>query len=82
MKFLVLLALAVSFLFGSVDINSATAKELSSLKGVGDSKAAAIVAFRKGHCFKNVNELALVKGIGSKTVAKNRANLKAGSCKK
>jgi len=68
MKVLVMLALGMSFLFGAVDINSASVKELSSLKGIGNAKA--IVSYRKGHCFKNVNELSMVKGIGKKTVEK------------
>ena len=82
MKVLVMLVLGISFLFGAVDINSASVKELSSLHGIGKTKAEAIVLYRKGHCFKNVSELSLVKGIGNKTVEKNRADLKAGACKK
>jgi len=82
MKVLVMLVLGMSFLFGAVDINSASVKELSSLHGIGKMKAEAIVAYRKGHCFKNISELSLVKGIGSKTVQKNKADLKAGACKK
>jgi len=82
MKVLVMLVLGMSFLFGTVDINSASVKELSSLHGIGKTKAEAIVLYRKGHCFKNVSELSLVKGIGNKTVEKNKADLKAGACKK
>ncbi|MEA1893281.1 MAG: helix-hairpin-helix domain-containing protein [Campylobacterota bacterium] len=67
--------------FGLVDINSANEKELSSLKGIGASKAKAIVEFRKGHCFKNTNELSLVKGIGKKTVEKNKDSFTASKCK-
>jgi len=79
MKFLMMLVFVVSVLFGVVDINNADKKELMSLKGVGKVKAASIVEFRKGHCFLNVGELSLVKGIGSKTIAKN--DLIAGKCK-
>jgi competence protein ComEA len=82
MKVLAILILGISFLFGSVDINSASAKELRSLHGIGKSKAEAIVVYRKEHCFKNVNALTKVKGIGKKTVEKNRTNLTAGPCKK
>lgn len=79
MKILAMLVLGMSLLFGAIDINSADKTELMSMKGVGASKADAIVAFRKGHCFKNVSELSLVKGIGKKTVEKN--DLIAGKCK-
>jgi competence protein ComEA len=82
MKVLVMLVLGISFLFGSVDINNASVKELSSLKGIGKSKAEAIVVYRKKHCFKNINGLIQVKGIGKKIVEKNKKNLKVGTCKK
>jgi len=68
--------------FGAVDINSANVKELSTLNGVGPKKAESIVKYRKTHCFKNVEDLSQVKGIGKKTIAKNIKNLKAGKCKK
>ena len=82
MKILGLLLVAFSLVFGSVDINSASVKELSSLKGIGAKKAEAIMAYRKTHCFKNVDEIVKVKGIGAKFLKKNRANMKAGACKK
>jgi len=81
MKMLLMLVLGMSLLFGAVDINNASAKELSSLKGVGAKKAEAIVSFRKGYCFKSVDELSKVKGIGKKTVEKNRDELEVGKCK-
>ena len=82
MKILAMLVLGMSFLLGAVDINSASVKELSTLKGIGTSKAEAIVKYRQNHCFKTINELSKVKGIGTKTVAKNKVNLKVGSCKR
>ena len=56
-----------------VDINTATAAELSAtLNGVGDSKAQAIVDYRTEHGpFKSAEQLAEVRGIGLKTVEKN-----------
>jgi len=82
MKILWLLLIAFSFVFSAVDINSANIKELSSLKGIGAKKAEAIVAYRKVRCFKNVDEIVKVKGIGKKLLEKNRKNLSAGACKK
>ncbi len=81
MKILAIIALSIGLLFGAVDINNASAKELNSLKGIGAKKAEAIVSFRKGHCFKTVDELVKVKGIGKKIVEKNRATLEVGECK-
>lgn len=63
-----------------VNINEADAKAIAKImNGVGVKKAEAIVAYRKKHGkFKNIDELAKVKGIGKKTVTKNRDNLTVG----
>jgi competence protein ComEA len=59
-----------------INLNTATAAQLEALNGVGAAKAAAIVAYRDAHGgFKSVDELAKVKGIGEKTVDKNRDQL-------
>ena len=75
----VLLAMlvSVSSFAGPVDINSADASTLASaITGVGESKAAAIVAYRDTHGpFASVDELSKVKGVGMKTVNKSRNNL-------
>jgi competence protein ComEA len=81
MKVLVLVALGVSLLFGSVDINSASKQELMTLKGIGDIKADAIIAYRKVDCFKSVESLTKIKGIGPKFIEKNKKDLTAAKCK-
>ena len=80
MKLLLGIVLLSGLLFGSVDLNTASAKELSTLKGVGMSKAQTIIAYREKHCFESIAELAKVKGIGEKTVEKNKANLSVSKC--
>ena len=57
----------------AVNINTADAAALADgLIGVGQSKAEAIVAYRKEHgAFKSLDQLAEVKGIGDKLVQKN-----------
>ena len=82
MKFFILMIMAVSFVFASVDINNASIKELTTLKGVGAKKAQNIIEYRKLHCFKKVDDIVKVKGFGSKFLQKNKKNLKAGKCKK
>jgi competence protein ComEA len=83
MKFLTLLLLSITFLFSSVDINNATEKELTALKGVGVKKAQTIVEYRNTiKCFKSIEQLSQVKGIGEATLAKNKENLSLGKCKK
>lgn len=63
-----------------IDLNSADAAVLASgLQGIGASKARAIVEHRRRHGpFRSVDELALVKGIGPKTVERNRSRLRVG----
>ena len=56
-----------------VDINTADAKTLDSLNGIGPAKAAAIVAYREQNGpFATIEDLANVKGIGLRTVELNR----------
>jgi competence protein ComEA len=57
-----------------VNVNSASAEEIAdALKGVGMSKAEAIVSYRSENGqFKHVDELVNVKGIGIRTVDINR----------
>jgi competence protein ComEA len=78
-KFFQTLALSLAlclpaFAAQPVNINTADAATLASaLKGVGQSKAEAIVAYReKNGAFKSADDLAKVKGIGDKTVDANR----------
>jgi competence protein ComEA len=81
MKSFVFMLLSAALLFGAVDINTATKADLMSLKGIGEKKADAIVAYRTIHCFKDVHALTAVKGIGEKFIEKNKENLTAGECK-
>jgi competence protein ComEA len=57
-----------------VNINTASAEQISTtMTGIGENKAKAIVEYRKSHGkFKSVEELENVDGIGLKTVEKNK----------
>ena len=58
---------------GKINLNKATAAELSQLKGIGMKYAERIVQYRdKNGPFKNVEDLLNVQGIGSKTLEKNK----------
>jgi len=85
MKYIMLLSLLATLLFSAIDINSATATELASLKGIGMKKAAKIIKYREKHCFKNLKELKKVKGIkkkqAKKIIKKNKGNIALGACK-
>jgi competence protein ComEA len=60
-----------------VNINTADAKALATaIAGVGLAKAEEIVRYRELHGpFGSIDELTMVRGIGAKTVEKNRAAL-------
>ena len=50
-----------------VNINTATAEELITLKGIGEKKAHAILEYREVHgLFKTIDDLKNIKGIGEK----------------
>lgn len=55
---------------GKIDINTATVQQLQQLKGIGPSKAEAIVADReKKGKFNRIEDIKRVKGIGEKLFA-------------
>jgi competence protein ComEA len=60
-----------------INLNTADAATLArEMDGIGESKARAIVEHRQRNgAFRSVDELALVKGIGGKTVEANRPRL-------
>ena len=67
----------------AVDLNSADASTLArEMRGIGEAKARAIVEYRRIHGpFRSIDDLALVKGIGARTIELNRAKLRVGVVK-
>jgi len=61
----------------TVNINTADKETLmTSIKGVGETRAEAIIAYREQNgSFKSVEELADVRGVGPSIVEKNMDNL-------
>lgn len=79
MKAFLALILAAAFSIVSwaadvLNINTASAEQIAAaLKGVGMSKAEAIVEYREANgAFQHIDELVNVKGIGVRTVDLNR----------
>src|SRR3954463_9864700 len=60
---------------GVVNLNTAEPGVLGLLPGVGPSKAAQIVTYRKRHPFRTVDELVRIRGIGRKMVRRLRVHL-------
>lgn len=71
------LVMATSAWAEPVNVNTADPMTIAdALKGIGPSKAEAIVAYRDQHgAFRSVEELLDVKGIGEKTIAENREDI-------
>ncbi len=60
-----------------VNINTADAKTLDKLEGVGPAKAEAIIKYRTEHGgFKTPEELKKVPGVGDAIYEANKANIK------
>ena len=70
-----------AFAAEKVNVNTADAATIDRvLLNVGPAKAEAIVAHRKANgAFRSMEQLALVKGIGLKTVEKNRDRIQLDS---
>lgn len=59
-----------------VSINKANKEDLMTLKGIGETKALAIINYRKEHGnFKSISELQNVKGIGKSIFEKIKDNI-------
>lgn len=59
-----LLSAAPVFAVELINLNTATAEELTSLPGIGPATAAKIVEYREAKPFATVEEVMEVKGIG------------------
>lgn len=77
---LVLALTSQAFAAEKIDINSATATELAAgLDGIGEKKAAAIVAYRESQGkFTSLDQLENAQGIGRATVGRLRDQLTLG----
>lgn len=71
------LCFSASVFAAPVNINKASASEIAqALKGIGDSKAQAIVNFRdKNGLFKTPVDITKVKGIGASTYEQNKQDI-------
>ena len=85
-KFLLSLFVSLAFsgiTYAAVDLNTATKEQLETVKGIGPSKAEAIIEYRKQHGpFKKVDDLNEIKGFGDKSVEALKGELTVGSAAK
>jgi len=82
--FAVLLSLPIlAFAGQTININTADKELLMSIKGIGEKRAEAIIAYReKNGPFKTVDQLAEIKGVGKFFVDSNREVLVVKDVKK
>jgi competence protein ComEA len=75
--FIVLFCFSTLLHAAKVNINTADAETLSTeLTGIGQSKAEAIISYREQYGpYKDIEDLANVKGIGMATIDKNKSKL-------
>ena len=65
---------------GKINLNTATADQLTAVPGIGEKLAARIVEHRqKNGAFKSVQELMNVKGVGEKSLGKLEPFLSTGA---
>ncbi len=76
LSFLGLALAGINLAYAAVNINTATPGELDGVKGIGPSKAQAIVDYRsKNGPFKSLDDLKNVKGFGEKSITKLKSEL-------
>jgi len=67
---------------GKINLNAASAEQLTAVPGIGDKLAARIVEYRqKNGSFKTLQELMNVKGVGEKSFGKLEPFLSTGDAK-
>lgn len=76
LSFLGLSLAGIHLALAAVNINTASQGELDGVKGIGPSKAQAIIDYRtKNGPFKSLDDLKNVKGFGDKSIAKLKGEL-------
>ncbi len=66
----------------TINVNTATAAELTALPGIGQAKADAIVKYREEHgSYRSPEDLLQVRGIGEALLTKIRPHITIGRAK-
>ena len=73
--------LSISFVFASINLQTASKQELMSIKGIGPKKAQQIIKYRKTNTIKSADDLKNIKGFGEKLISNVKANKKVSKAK-
>ena len=74
------MTLTISFLFSTVNLQTASKNELMCIKGIGPKKADAIIKYRKSNKLKSADDLLNIKGFGKALVSKVKKGEQTAKC--
>ena len=74
------MAMSISFLFATINLQTASKKDLMCIKGIGEKKAEAILKYRKSHKIKSADDLIKIKGFGKGIIKNVKQNIKSVAC--
>jgi competence protein ComEA len=74
-KIIALMVLCGSFLFASMNLQTASKEELMSVKGIGEKKALQIMEYRKTNTIKTPEDLKNIKGFGDSIINNIKENV-------
>ena len=80
-KIIGLLLLCASFIFASMNLQTATKEELMSIKGIGEKKADQIMEYRKTNKINSPEDLKNIKGFGNSIVSNVENDTKVSKAK-
>jgi competence protein ComEA len=76
-KLLLVMLLLSSYLFGAMNLQTASKADLMKISGIGAKKADAIIKYRKTHKIKSADDLLKIKGFGKGIVGNVKGNVKS-----
>jgi len=76
-KLLLVMLLLSGYLFGAINVQTASKADLMTISGIGEKKADAIIKYRKTHRLKSANDLLKVPGIGKNIVNNVKKGVKS-----
>lgn len=80
-KIVAIIAIFGTLLLGAIELQTASKKELMTIKGIGDKKADLIIEYRKTNTLTKPEDLKNIKGFGDVIVENVKNNIKVDNKK-